>query len=174
MSIIIQEGQSLTCGDTGPGNVKYNNLDSMQLPDLEEISEAHHAGGSKGEVEWGNLGMKALQPTFKIKGHDPQLVGLIGQQKRTIWTARGILRDKQTQVPTGVRAVIEARLGKIGQDGFERGKILGHDHGMNEVVAYALYYDEREVYYWSFFEVAFRVNGVDQLADERRLLGLPG
>lgn len=174
MPYIIQEGSSLAVGDTGPDNIKYANLDSAQLPDLEEMNEAHQGGGSIGEVEWGNLGVKALTPSFKLKGWDPQVMSKFGQRVRIPWTFRGILRNKQTQQALGLRAIFHARLGKMSPEAHERGKLMGHDHSLHEVVHYELYIDEKEKYYWDFFEPAFRIDGINMLADEMRLLALPG
>lgn len=174
MGLILQEAATLAAGDVGPDNIKWQQLESIQLPDLEEMSESHQGGGSVGEVEWGNLGIKALAPTFKLKGWDPQVMALFGARTRTPWTVRGALRNKQTQVAIGVRAILYARLGKISPDAFERGKLLSHDHQMLEVVHYELYFDEKEMVYWDHFEPAWRVNTIDLLADQRRLLALPG
>jgi P2 family phage contractile tail tube protein len=174
MPLFLQEGATLVAGDTGPDNVKIHNLDSVQLPDLEEMNEAHHAGGTIGEVEWGNLGMKAISPTFKLKGWDPQVMSLLGQRNRQTFTVRGSIKDKQKQTLIGVRAIFFARLGKISPEAFERGKLMGHDHTLHEVTHYQLFFNEAEKYYWDHWEVAFRIDGVDMLADERRILGLPG
>lgn len=174
MPYIIQEGASVAVGDVGPDNIKWQNLDSAQLPDLEEMSEAHHGGGSIGEIEWGSLGIKALAPSFKLKGYDGQVLSQFGQRLRVPYTFRGILRDKRTQKPQGLRAIFYARLGKVSGDAFERGKLMGHDHGLIEVVHYELYLDEKEKFYWDWNEPAWRVDGVNMLADEMRLLALPG
>lgn len=172
--LFLQKGASLVAGDTGPDNMKIHNLDSVQLPDLEEMNEAHHAGGSLFEVEWGNMGMKALTPSFKLKGWDPQVLGLWGQKKRRPWTIYGNVIDKVSEDEVEVRAVIRARLSKISPEAFERGKAMGHDHSLHEVVQYQLYFAEKEKIYWDFFACTFRIDGVDQLADERRILRLPG
>lgn len=174
MSLIIQRAASLFAGDDGPSNLKDHNLASIQLPDLEEVNEAHTSAGSLFEVEWGDMGMKALAPTFKLKGYDPQVMGMIGRRKRSPWTIYGMLTDKQTEEDIEIKAVIRARLGKITGEAFERGKALGHDHGLHEVVHYELYYGEKEKYYFDFWERAFRIDGVDLLKDERRILRLPG
>lgn len=172
--LLLQKAASLFAGDDGPDNAKFHNLDSIQLPDLEEMNEEHHAGGAMGAVEWGNLGMKALTPSFKLKGWDPQVMSKMGLKKRSPWTVYGSIMDKQTEEEVEAKAIFRARLGKIGPEAFERGKLMGHDHTLHEVVHYELYFNGREKYYWDFWETAFRIDGVDQLADERRILRLPG
>ena len=172
--LLIQKGASLFAGDDGPNNGKFHNLDSIQLPEIEEVSESHHAAGSHGEVAWGNLGMKALEPSFKLKGWDPQVMGMFGQRKRSPWTIYGNVLDKKTEDEVEVKSVIRARLGKISPEAFERGKLFGHDHSLHEVVHYELHFDGEEKIYWDFWEIAFRINGVPVNRDERRILRLPG
>lgn len=172
--LYLQKGSSLVAGDDGPENLKTHNLDSTALPTLEEMSEAHHGAASIFEIEWGNMGMKALQPTFKLKGWDPQVLGLLGQRKRKVWTIYGNVIDKVQDEEIEVVAIIKARLAKVAPDSFERGKLMGHDHAMHEVVGYKLFFNKEEKIWWDHFAHIWRVDGVDQLADERRILRLPG
>ena len=170
----IQEGANLYAGDDTPNNNKWQNLESVALPTMEEMSESHQGGGSFMEVEYGRMGVKALTPSFKLKGWDVQVSRLFGAETRTPWTVYGMLRDRQTDRPIEVKAVIFARLSKYGPDEFQKGKMMGHDCGMVEVVHYALTIDGNEEIYVDANEPAYRVGGVDRLANERRILRLPG
>src|ERR1700710_1475648 len=116
MGLFIQEAASVYVGDDAPDNLKQHNLDSVTLPTYEEVGEAHHAGGAWGEIEWGNLGMKALKPSFKVKGHDPQVMSQIAKRQRIPWTIYGLLRDKKLETPIQVKAIIFARLSKAAPD----------------------------------------------------------
>lgn len=172
MTIIVREAVNLFCGDDDPTG-KHLTLASIKLPALSEKYSDHHGGGAMVAIEVA-LGVEKLDCTFKLKGYDPDLLiqfGL-GSKQRLRYTARGLLRDKRTMRAIESRAVLEARLGKIEEDEFSRGELTGHDYSLQEIMHYELYYDGVEKVYWDFFTSEWRINGVSQNDDERRILGI--
>ena len=67
---------------------------------------------------------------------------------------------------------MRGRLGKIEGEAFKRGEMQSHDYAVNEVTHYELFFGDREKLFWDFFTTEWRLDGVDQNATERRLLGL--
>ena len=59
------ESFNLYVGTDDEDNDKRIIIQNVSLPDMEEITQQHHAGGSFAEIEVGGMGMKALAPKFK-------------------------------------------------------------------------------------------------------------
>ena len=176
MPLFIHEAVNLFCGDDGPDNSKHLNLESIKLPTLEEISQEHYGGGAIGQIAVGGLGLKTLECTFKLKGYDPQTMSQFGLSSpvRKPYTCYGAIRDKKSGRAIEVKAIMEARLGKIEGDEHKRGDLLGHDHMLHELLHYELSFDGREKYYYDFFTSDWRVDGISQNTDLRNILRISG
>ncbi|OCC05272.1 phage tail protein [Labrys sp. WJW] len=173
-SLIIQEAANIFLGDDSPDNSKHRSLQSAKLPTLEELTQQHHGGGAIGAVEVGGLGLKELDSTFKLAGWDPQAMSMFGVGGgRQNFTIRGLLRNKDlTNKAITVRAILNARLVTITPDEFKRGDLLGHDYALKEIFRYQLFYDGSEKYFYDYLTSEWRVDGVDQNAEERAALGI--
>lgn len=174
-TIYVMTAANLFCGDHDPTKSKHLTLDELKLPSLEEVYADHSPGGALVQIELG-LAVKKLEPSFKLKGFDPDLLvqfGL-GSRVRSTFTAYGVIVDKRTGRAIESKAIIEARLGKVSPDAFKRGDLVGHEYSMNEVMNYQLFFDGAEKVYWDFFTNAWRIDGVDQNADENRILRITG
>jgi len=175
MTFYVMEAANLFCGDHDPTKSKHLTLEELKLPTLEAKYEDHHPGGSPFEVEF-EVGFSKLESTFKLKGVDPDVMvqfGL-GSRAKHVYTAYGAVRDKRTGTVYESRAIIEARLGKVEGDAFQRGSLQGHEYALNEITHYALYFADREIYYFDLWTAEWRVDGARQNADERRILRIPG
>lgn len=176
MSLYIQEAFTLFVGDDGNDNSKHLNLESIKLPTLEENSATHFAGGAIGEILIGNLGLKALDVTFKVKGYDPQIMRQfgLGGANSLPFTCYGAVRDKKGGGLIELKSVMRGRLGKLEGDELRRAEAIGHDHMIHEVMHYELWWGQKELYYYDFFASDWRVDGVSQNADIRAMLRIPG
>ena len=175
MPLFIQEGLNLFLGDDGPNNSKHQNIEDVKLPELEELTQNFHPGGAIGQVEVGGMGLKALEFTFKIKGWDPQVLSQFGVGSKNMlpYTFYGMVRDKNGNLPLEVKAIVRGRMTKVGMDNIKRGDLMGSDFAIREVLHYELYFDKVEKYFYDFFGSDWRVDGVDQFADERTILRIP-
>jgi hypothetical protein len=81
-----------------------------------------------------------------------------------------VIRDKRTGTALEAKAIIEGRLGKIESDAFQRGELQGHEYAINEVMHYELWFNETEKLFWDFFSTEWRLDGISQNDDERRIL----
>ena len=169
------EAVNLFAGDHDPANSKHLTLDELKLPDLQKIFQDHHPGGSPVAMEV-SVGIAKLEPTFKLKGFDPDLLGQfgLGGQAKKLFTGYGVMRDAKTGELIQSVATIEGSLGKAAGDAMKRGELQGHEYAINEVTHYELTFGGRELFYWDFWTNALRVNGEDQQAAVNRLLGLGG
>jgi len=171
----IMESANLFAGDHDPSNSKHLSLEEFKLPDLQEMFQEHMAGGAAVQIEV-SVGIQKLEPTFKLKGFDPELIvqfGL-GSKRRTVFTAYGVMRDARSGLAKQSIATIEGRLGKIAPDAQKRGELTGHEYAINEVMHYELSFDGRELLFWDFFTNTLRIDSVDQQAETNRLLGIAG
>jgi P2 family phage contractile tail tube protein len=173
-TIYIMEAANLFCGDDDPTASKHLTLAEMKLPTLQEMYQDHHAGGSRVKIEVA-VGIEKLESTFKLNGWDPELLTKFGLGSATPrrFTAYGMIRDKRTGAAIESKAIIEGRLGKIDPDAFQRGELQGHEYGINEIVHYELWFGEQEKMYFDFYTTDWRLDGVSQNADERRILRIP-
>jgi len=170
---LVLEAVNLFCGDDDPTASKHLTISELQLPTLQEMYQDHHPGGSRVAIEVG-LGIEKLTASFSLAGMDPDLYAKFGVNNRTVnvYTALGSLRDKRTGTVSQAKAIMRGKLGQIEQDGFQRGNLVGHNYGINEILHYELHIGGVEKLFWDFFTQELRQNGVAQNADERRALGL--
>ena len=173
-TIYIMEAANLFCGDHDPTASKHLTLTELQLPALQEMYQDHHAGGSRVQIEVA-VGIQKLEPTFKLAGWDPDLLTRfgLGSSRASVFTAYGVVRDKRTGVAYEAKAIMEGRLGKVEADTFQRGEMMGHGYAINEVMHYELWFADQEKLYWDFYSTDWRLDGVSQNDDERRILRIP-
>ncbi len=173
-TVYLMEAANLLCGDHDPTASKHLTLSELKLPDLSEKFADHHPGGGLVATEFA-VGVEKLAPTFKLNGFDPALLAEfgLGTRVRNTFTAYGVIRDQRTGRAIESKAIIQARLGKVAADAFQRGEMQGHDYSMNSVVHYELWFDGRSLIEWDFFTNVWKVNGVDQNADLNRILRVP-
>ena len=173
-TIYIMEAANLFCGDHDPAASRHLTLTELQLPTLQEIYQDHHAGGARVQIEIA-VGIQKLEPGFKLAGWDPDLLTQfgLGSGRSKVYTAYGVIRSKRTGEAFEAKAVIEGRLGRIEPEAFKRGEMQSHDYAINEVVHYELWFNDQEKLYWDFFSSDWRLGGVSQNEDERRILRLP-
>lgn len=174
-NLYVMEAANLYCGDHDPTKSKHLTLAELALPHLTEKYQDHHAGGSRVAIEVA-VGIQKLEPTFKLTGWDPDLLTQFGLGDRTkkSFTAYGVVRDKRTGSALSAMAIMEGRLGKVEPSAFKRGDLMDHAYAINEVTHYELWFDGAEKIFWDFFSSEWRLDGVDQNADERRILGIAG
>lgn len=174
-TIYVMEAANLFCGDDDPTDSKHLTLDQIKLPVLQENFTNHMAGGSPIEVKVAT-GIAALEATFMLRGFDPALLRQfgLGSKQRNRYTAYGVVRDKKTNRAIEAKAIIEGRLARNEMDAIKRGEFVGHDYSIDEIMHYELHFDGSEEIYFDFFTATWRVGGVSQNDDERRILRIPG
>jgi len=125
-NIYIMEAANLFCGDENPTASKHLTLTELQLPNLQEITQDHHPGGSRVQIEVA-LGIQKLEASFKLAGWDPDLLTQfgLGATARKKFTAYGSVRDKRNGVAIEAKAVLEGRLGTANPEAFQRGELQG-------------------------------------------------
>ncbi len=170
-TIYVLEAVNLFCGDHDPTASKHLTITELQLPTLQEMYQDHHAGGSKVQIEVA-VGIQKLEPTFKLTGWDPELLAQfgLGTGRSRVFTAYGVVRNKRTGEAIEAKAIIEGRLGRIEAEAFSRGELQSHDYSINEVTHYEIYFGDKEKIFWDFFSTDWRLDGVSQNDDERRIL----
>ncbi len=174
-SLFILESANLFVGNADPTNSKHLAIKELKLPSLEENTVDHMPGGSRVQIEV-SVGVNKLEPTFKLAGIDPALLGEFGLGKRlkNIFTAYGQIVDRRTGDSIELKAVMEGRLGKIEQDAFQRGEVQATDYAIKEVTHYELWWAGAEKIYWDFWTNEWRVDGTDQNSEMNRILRIAG
>lgn len=171
----VLEAANLFCGDHDPTKSKHLTLAELKLPDLVEIMGDHHPGGSLLAIEV-PLGVEKLEPTFKLNGFDPELLGTfgLGTPLKQTFTAYGVIRDQRTGKPYDSMATMHGRLSRIAPDNFTRGELMGHEYSIGAMDAYAVFFDGKPIIEWDFFANIYRLNGADANSDVSRILRIPG
>lgn len=173
-NIYIMEAANLFCGDEDPTKSKHLTIQNLRLPSLEEMYQDHHPGGSRFQVEI-EVGVKKLEPTFKLTGFDPDLLAAfgLGSKARKVFTAYRVIRDKRSGAAIEHKAIIEGRLGAITEDEVKRGDLSGADYKINEVFHYEVWFDRKEKVYWDFFTNTIRIDGAATNQAENTILRVP-
>ena len=171
--MLIVEAMNLFVGTADPSASKHLALQEVKLPPLQRKFQDHSAGGGVVDIEVG-LGIQKLEPSFKLTGHDPQVLSQFGYMggETLIYTLRGATRDKISGKDVALKAVIEGELGKAESDAFKNGDLLASDYAINGVLMYQLFFDDAEKYFFDWRNSLIRVDGVDRSAKRRAMLGL--
>lgn len=169
----MTEAVNLFCGNDDPTASKHLTIAEMKLPDMAEMFADHNPGGGRVGIEVA-VGIEKLAATFKLNGEDPQLMTQFGLGTRVSnnYTGYGSVIDKRTGRSIEMKTVMEARLGKIAPDAFQRGELKGHEYALNGITHYELYFEGKEKFYFDFFANSWRVDGIDQNVDMNRNLGI--
>ncbi len=171
MTLYIFEAANLFCGDVDPTKSKHLSIQELKLPALQEQYQDHMAGGAPVQIEIAT-GINKLEPTFKLVGHDPDLLrefGL-GSRIRNMFTAYSVIVDRRTGRRIERKAIMEGRLGKVEEDAQKKGDLMATDYAINEVWHYEIWFDGREVYYWDFLTNTLRVNNVSENREINQIL----
>lgn len=170
----IVEAANLFMGDHDPEADNALTLETIQLPALEQTMIEYNPGGGIGAANFATTMLGALAMPFKLRGMDPDRIGLfgLGSNRRRIFTGYGAVRNKRDNTGIKAKFIVEGVIGSISATEFARGSGIDFDYKIAEVVNYQLWMDEREVYYYDWFNKVFRVDGVDEYAETRSLLGL--
>lgn len=171
--LLYMDAANLFVGDENPTDGKHLSMEEVQLAALEGVFQDHSPGGSDFGVEI-QVGNAKLSPTFKLKGFDPQVLAQfgLGSKRRIPYTVRGVLKSQRTGEEKELKAVYQGRLGKAAPEAWKRGELTGNEYTINEVVHYELYIAGQEIYFWDFFTSTWRVNGVDENAGSKSILGI--
>jgi P2 family phage contractile tail tube protein len=172
-TLYVMEAVNLFCGTVDPTSSKHLSLAELKVPELNETFADHSPGGGRVGIEV-PVGIDKLNATFKLTGHDPQVLSQFGLGTRTAetYTGFGSVVDRRTGRAFQAKVIMEGRLGKVAPDAFERGSLQGHEYAIHAITHYELHFDGAEKFYFDFFSNSWRVDGVDQNADMNRNLGL--
>ncbi len=173
--LYVSEAFNLFVGDAGPDNTKHLIIKNLKLPEMEELTAQHHAGGSWGALDIGGLGMKELMCSFKLTGWDPQTIEQFGINGRVKYpyTAYANVRSKATGAATMVMAKMWGRITKMARPEMKRGDLLEVDHEIKEITHYEEYFGSQEMFYWDWQTSLWRVQGKVQNQDEITNLSIP-
>lgn len=159
------ESFNLYVGTDDEDNDKRVIIQNLSLPDMEEMTQSTHGGGSPFEVEIGMGAFKALTPKFKLAGFDPQTLRQfgIGGRAQYPFIIKGKIRNLNGGRELGLKAVCWGRLTKYAPKEFKRGDSFEQDHEIKELVHYEKYIDGNEMYYYDHFAKPpiWRVNGAN-------------
>jgi len=170
--LFIQEGFNLFVGDDGPNNGKNLQIESVKLPDYEEMTQNFYAGGAVGEIEIGGMGLKPFTLGFKLKGWDEQSMSQfgIGSANMFPYTIYGLIRDKNGNTAQELKVIVRGRMVKVTPDEMKRGDLFGMDFAIKEILHLEHYVNKNEKYYYDWFSTTWRVNGIAQNADDVAIL----
>lgn len=172
--LTFQEAANLFVGDHDPSASLHLVLESLKLPDLQEVTQEWSPGGGIGAVDVAMGVLQKLEAGFKLKGEQPAIMTQfgLGSKRRQNFTAYGSLRDKVTGASVQSKAILEARMTKVAGDEAKRGELKGYDYGLTEIFHYELYQEGVEIFYYDFLTSLWRVNGEAQNQDVLTNLGI--
>jgi P2 family phage contractile tail tube protein len=166
----VMEAVNLFCGvDDVKG--RHLTLTSLKLPTLQEKYQDHMPGGGPADIEVAT-GIQKFEAGFNTNGEDAELLRLfgLGARSRQTFTALGAMRSKRTGELVQSKAILEARLGTVAPDDFQRGELRGYEYSLNEILRFELHQGADELFFFDFFENIVRVGGVGVNDDVNRLL----
>lgn len=173
-SLYFQEAANLFVGDHDPTASLHLVLESVKVPDLQEVTQEWTPGGAIGGVDVAMGVLQKLEAGFKLKGEQPEILTQfgLGSKRRQNFTVYGSIRDKVTGEAIQSVAILEARMTKVAGDEFKRGELKGYDYALTEIFHYELKMGGQEIYYYDFLTTEWRVNGETQNQDVLSNLGI--
>ena len=175
--MIFLKGVNLYVGDDEPGvSSKHLILDELQLPELEEVTTEHTAGGAIGKREIGLGVLNALTASFKLKGYDPQTMVYFGLGSG-VWkpyTGYAALVDDQTGRELEVVARVHGKMTSAKQDAMKQGEPGTGDYEIKDIRYYALSIDTLPIYEYDYITSKWSVNGQNLRATTNSILRIPG
>jgi P2 family phage contractile tail tube protein len=171
MSLQILTAATLYLG-ADPTASKHSILKNFTLPNIEYVTVEHMAAGAPMGVTVSMNTLKPLEFTFQAMGFDEEMYRLIASRQSRLVTVRGAIHDKENNRNIGLIATIKGVTAKLAADQFDRSKGVDHDYAITEVTRYKLEIADRV---WIDIDVdasRVEVNGNDEWAETRALLGL--
>lgn len=173
-NVLTMEAANIFCGDHDPSKSNHLTLGPLKLPALEVNYQDHTAGGAPVGIEVDTHVMR-LECTFSLLGWTDYVMELIraSTREKQIFTAYGVIRDRRTGKAQEAKAIMQGQLGRVNPTEFRRGTNQDHEYSIRGIVHYELYLNKAELYFWDFFENAFRSGGTDLNADINQILRIP-
>lgn len=173
--MLIEEQGNLFVGDADPNASLHLVLAEIALPKLEENFTEHNGGGAVMGLDIG-VGYKSLSASFKLVGHQDHVMKHFGLGSRVnqSFTYRGAMRDRVSGELKKAVAVITGRLATVEPETFKRGELKHHDYEIKGITRYELKVGGNELYLFDFVSSTWRIGGVDENADVRSILNIPG
>lgn len=127
-------------------------IEEMELASLEENGEEWQPGGSDLEVKVLGLGVKALSVKYKLKSHNPEIIGLFGGPPgiRQNFTGRKLIISEEDGSEHEHAVDINGRLAKLSPENMKGGKATGYDHEIQGIWNYTEYWDARPMHRFSY------------------------
>lgn len=170
MSLPILRGFTLIVNDDMNLAIQ---IESMQLPGLEEITEDYQPGGSDLQIQIAGLGVKPLEAPFKLKGHMPAVAGLFGGAPgiRHTFTGKKFIVDELDGSEHEHAIDITGRLISVAEEEMGGGKASGYDHKIGSIIQYSYMADGKVLHRFNFAQGGWAVrNGVTVNEGRRRVL----
>ncbi|MCA1242936.1 phage major tail tube protein [Stappia stellulata] len=148
-------------------------IESLQLPPLEEITEDFQPGGSDLQIQVAGLGVKALESPFKLKSHSPGVTGLFGGPPgvRRTFTGKKFVVDELDGTEHEHAIDMTGRLISIAEEEMSGGKASGYDHKIGSILNYSYMADGKVLHRFNFQSGGWMVrNGVPVNEGRRRVL----
>ncbi|XWN29771.1 MAG: phage major tail tube protein [Devosia sp.] len=148
-------------------------IETITPPMIGDLTDDFHAGGAPASVAI-PLGTTLSDASFKIASWNPDVIrraGLAEGVRDTI-TFRGAAKSETDGQAQPIELVLEGRLSEAEADTWERGSRSGLTYNVRTIVFYKLKIGDKLIHELDIFGNKKIVDGVDQLADINRALGI--
>jgi phage tail tube protein FII len=156
-----------------PDSSRAITVNRLVLPPIRRKTSGYAPGGGVGEVNFTFPQIDPVEPTFELKGLDPDIMRHLGfaAGQYDKWVFAGSVRKKQGGAAIPSRAIIQGVVAAWEPDEFSTGEFFGCNHVLQEVTHYEFHLDGEELWYWDFYEREGRSGGVSWFSDTRTALG---
>lgn len=173
-NIFNLDAATLFIGDAEPDKAHYLDINTIQLPSLEEATREVKPGGGVLGINMRTKSIKALTLGFNLVGVQQRVMDYIAKEKREKYTIRGNLYDLRRQEDLPFVGVAEGRMMKRDIKEFKKEGDIETEYEINEIVLWKLHIDGKEQEYFDFFAgpAGIRINGNKRFNRVARNLGL--
>lgn len=140
-------------------------------PKLALKLEAYRSGGMQGEVDV-NQGIEKLELEFKMGGHEPNLIALLGGAiSGNLFRFQGAYQRDDTDEVDAVEIVCRGRLSEIDEGSSKAGDDTEHSYKAS-LTYYKKVVNGKDIVEIDMLNQIFMVDGKDRLAEIRAAMGL--
>lgn len=157
-------------------NSRVLTLTRVVFGELKRKSVNLNPGGGIGEVSFLTNSLEPIECAFDTRGIDEDaLAGFGFDGTFDKWTLAGSMKNMDTGVSVPSRAIIRGIIQSVKHDDFTGaggGAMFGCAYTLAQVLHYELWLNNKELWYFDWFQRIGRANGNDWFQGTRNALGI--
>lgn len=145
-------------------------IETLQLAEMEEITQSFRPGGVDGELDIGGLGTKPLSFLVKVKSENEYMAGAFGAPpgQRRHYTGKKYIVDELDGSEHEQIIDVTGRLIKIQPNENKAGELAGYNYTIGSIINYTEYWDGKIMQRFVFKTGGWNISNYKPIHETRR------